>query len=65
MPEGPAGITFLFGEIPQMISLNAAFHDNVVDARLLKDALEMAARDPIALMTHTASAPDGDRGCRR
>jgi hypothetical protein len=64
-PDGPAGITFLFGEIPQMISLNAAFHDNVVDARLLKKALEMAACDPIGLMTQTGSVSVEGRGTRR
>jgi hypothetical protein len=50
-PEGPLGITFLFGESPGLLSLNATFHDNVVDADLIAAALDLAALDPIALLS--------------
>lgn len=64
-PEGPLGITFLFAETPQMVSLNAAFHDNVVDAQLLGEALELAASDPVRLMTKSVSILNDSRRRRQ
>jgi hypothetical protein len=49
-PEGPLGITFLFGENPQILSMNATFHDNVVDAAMVEDLLKVATSDPLRLL---------------
>lgn len=49
-PAGPHGITVLLGENPQVMSMNATFHDNVVDAELVRAALKEAAAHPIELL---------------
>jgi len=50
-PAGPHGLTFLFAEAPALLTLNATFHDNVVDPALVREALELAASDPIGLLS--------------
>ncbi|WP_146221065.1 hypothetical protein [Mycolicibacterium moriokaense] len=49
-PAGPWGITFLMGENPQVMSINVAFHDNVIDPSVVSEALKLASSDPIGLL---------------
>ncbi|MBS1691340.1 MAG: hypothetical protein JST91_03870 [Actinobacteria bacterium] len=57
-PEGPLGITFLLGESPQIMSLNATFHDNVVDPELILAALTCARSDPVGLLNESLARAD-------
>jgi hypothetical protein len=50
-PDGPHGVTFLVAEAPALLTLNATFHDNVVDAALVREAFELVASDPIGLLS--------------
>jgi hypothetical protein len=50
-PAGPWGITVLMGENPQVMSINVAFHDNVIDPSEVSEALKLASSDPIGLLT--------------
>jgi hypothetical protein len=52
-PDGPHGVTFLVAEAPAFLTMNATFHDNVVDPALVRGALELAASDPIGLLSGT------------
>lgn len=55
-PDGPHGITFLFGENPQKMSINATFHDNVVDPASVEAVMKVATSDPIGLLSEPRGA---------
>jgi len=55
-PEGPLGLTVFMSETSQGVTLNATFHDNVVDPERVTAALDMVATDPIALLKPSADA---------
>jgi hypothetical protein len=50
-PAGPLGLTFLTGELSHLMTLNATFHDNVIDAAVVMEAMELIRSDPIALLS--------------
>jgi hypothetical protein len=52
-PDGPFGLTVLFGDNRQMISINVAFNDNVIDADLVQRAVDAAIADPIGLVSES------------
>lgn len=52
-PDGPFGLTVLFGENRRMISINVAFNDNVIDADLVQRAVDIAISDPIGLVSES------------
>ncbi len=49
--EGPTGMTFLVAETSTVLSINAIFHDNVIDADLVAEALQMVVDDPLDLFS--------------
>jgi hypothetical protein len=55
-PEGPLGLTVFTSEISQGVTLNATFHDNVVDPERVSAAMDMVATDPITLLKASAVA---------
>jgi hypothetical protein len=54
-PEGPWGLTFLLGENAKVMSFNATFHDNVVDAETVEEILLTATSDPIGLLAKSGA----------
>jgi hypothetical protein len=52
-PDGPFGLTVLFGDNRRMISINVAFNDNVIDADLVQRAVDAAIADPIGLVSES------------
>jgi hypothetical protein len=50
-PEGPLGITILTGETSRVLGTAVTFHDNVVDAARMAEALRLIEADPIALLS--------------
>lgn len=49
--EGPSGLTFLFMETSKVMSIDAIFHDNVIDADLVDRALHLVTSDPRSLLS--------------
>jgi hypothetical protein len=56
-PEGPLGVTILTGETSKVFTVDATFHDNVVDAKMLDEALNLIMSDPIGLLSETMGTP--------
>ena len=50
-PAGPDGLTFVHGECAGQMILNACFHDNVIDADLMNEVLDLVVTDPLALLS--------------
>lgn len=50
-PDGPAGLTLLISETPATVSITASFHDNVIDATVVTDALQLATSDPRGVLS--------------
>jgi hypothetical protein len=48
--DGPSGLTFLFIETSKVMTVTAIFHDNVIDADLLDQAMRTAMSDPLGLL---------------
>ena len=62
-PAGPTGITFALSEIGNRINVSASFHDNVLDAGVVTDLIDLVCADPAALLeshrsgVHPVSVP--------
>jgi hypothetical protein len=50
-PEGPHGLTFLVSETPDTCAVTASFHENVIDAELVTEALRLAQTEPLEILT--------------
>jgi hypothetical protein len=50
-PDGPTGLTLLISETPATVAITASFHDNVIDATVVTDALRLATSDPIGVLS--------------
>ena len=55
-PGGPLGLTFVHGHCAGQMILNSCFHDNVVDAELVRKAHDAMTTDPIGLLTGSVRA---------
>jgi len=55
-PDGPYGMTFIHGECAGWMILNAIFHDNVIDAALVQQAMDLIGSDPLSLLSDEAEA---------
>lgn len=53
-PDGPFGITVLFGDNRRVVSINVAFNDNVIDADLVQRAVDAAIADPVGLVSQSS-----------
>jgi hypothetical protein len=49
-PDGPGGLTFLMTQMSSVTWINASFHDNVIDAAKVEQALRLVASLPIGLL---------------
>ena len=52
-PDGPLGLTVLFGENRRVISINVAFNGNAIDADLIQRAVDAATSDPVGLVSES------------
>jgi hypothetical protein len=50
-PEGPMGLTIMTGETQRLMGVVTTFHDNVVNADLVNQAMQMMKTDPIRLLS--------------
>jgi hypothetical protein len=55
-PAGPLGLTFLIVETADSTWINAAFHDNVIDAGRVEGAMKSLVADPAGLLCEQAGA---------
>lgn len=49
-PEGPHGVTFLVTETTDTCTVSVSFHDNVIDAAVVEDALRLARTEPLEVL---------------
>lgn len=49
-PEGPHGVTFLVTETSDTCTVSVSFHDNVVDAAVVEEALRRARTEPLEVL---------------
>jgi hypothetical protein len=49
-PEGPHGVTFLVTETSDTCTVSVSFHDNVLDAAVVEDALRRARTEPLEVL---------------
>jgi hypothetical protein len=55
-PDGPHGVTIGITHTPDTTTISANFHDNVVDAARMQQALDALAADPLRLLGETKVA---------